>query len=223
MVRFQQDNDIQLLSDIDTALLADMVFDLDSPGMKEMLEFRFPCGMTGHELDGMPLNECDLCQIDTILCVEYYVNGGLIRSKSTKAIPRRQLTFVEYVTFKAHSKYLKCRHCSCIDLDFGHYKRDGQKWLGYKCGDCEQITYIIRMEVNVPKVPEDTIVLPNDKCKSWSPPGCNDEGYPVNSKEDVDLSESFRIAINSLIKLKESLLLKINSIDTVIDVLKRED
>jgi hypothetical protein len=76
------------------------VLNMNDPEMQHMLEFKYPCGLTGHEIDQKPINHCDMCDIDTSLCVDYYANARMIylnHGKLSKKKGKVMMSFEQYI------------------------------------------------------------------------------------------------------------------------------
>jgi hypothetical protein len=78
------------------AQLLDQSVDPSGPEMMHALDFKYPCGLTGHEINEKPLNFCEVCKIDTNLCIDYYANNDRI----FKGMPERPITFEQYLKYR---------------------------------------------------------------------------------------------------------------------------
>jgi hypothetical protein len=56
-------------------LLIDL-FNPSSPEMQEAMQFKYPCGLYGYEIEEKPLDFCNKCHINTNDCMDYWVNAN---------------------------------------------------------------------------------------------------------------------------------------------------
>lgn len=80
--------------------LSTLVFKANAPEMIQALKFKYPCGITGYELDRLPLDYCDKCPINTSDCVDYFASGGYLAEFGAWNPTAKSLGFDEYVKAK---------------------------------------------------------------------------------------------------------------------------